>query len=178
MSETFDLTAFIEGSSYPKKSVVLYTNVAALKKREELDNKLNGVDASGKPVTVPLEVLEATQEAYDKVVAELEKTALTFELQGMPFRIATKIANIFDEEVEATHEQLIELIQKSIVGVTDAKGAKSSVPTTETLELLHERMSPGEFNKLLNSAVEVNFSAASYEAEIDAGFPVGSTDVE
>lgn len=170
MSETFDLTAFIDGSSYPQKTVTVYTNVAALTKAQELDAQIDEATDSETAAKLEAELTE--------VRADIEKSALVFTLQGMPFRLAQKVADIFNEEEPASSEQIKDLIEKTILEVHDAKGAKASRPSREMVDTFEQRFSPAEFNKLLGGAVEVNFSAATYEAEVDAGFPVGSTDVE
>lgn len=181
MSDTFDLTAFIDETSYPRKKVTVYTNVAALKEVQDLQLSLQGIDPNSRePYKTDLtsEQLMATEAKIDELRPVVEESGLTFELQGMPFRLAQDIADIFNEEEPATEEQIMELVRTCIQGVENAQGAKSSIPTKEVLEKLQMRLSPAEFNKLINATVEVNFTAASYEASIDAGFPVGSTDVE
>jgi len=180
MSDTFDLTAFIDGSSYPRKSVVVYTDVAALKERQDLQNVLQGLDPkTGEELETPAttEQLEAAQNRLDELTPVIEDSGVTFELQGMPFRMAQEIADIFSEETPATEEEILKLVRTCIQSVTNVKGAKASVPDENGLKNLQLRLSPGEFTKLINAAIEVNFTAASYEAEIDAGFPGGSPDV-
>ena len=181
MSDTFDLTAFIDETSYPRKKVTVYTNVAALKERQDLELVLQGIDPGTREpfkLKPSPEYLLATQEKIDELRPVVEASGLTFELQGMPFRMAQEIADIFNEEEPATEEQIMELVRTCIQGVENAQGAKSSIPTKEVLEKLQTRLSPAEFSKLINATVEVNFTSASYEADIDAGFPVGSADVE
>lgn len=170
MSETFDLTAFIDGSSYPQKTVTVYTNVAALTKAQELDERINDTVTSEEAAKLEAK-LEATR-------ADIEKSGLVFTLQGMPFRMAQKVADIFNEEEPATGEQVKDLVEKTILEVHDSKGAKSSRPNRDMVDTFEERFSPAEFNKLLSGVLEVNFSAATYEAGVDAGFPGGSADVE
>lgn len=173
MSETFDLNAFIDGSSYPTKTVTVYTNVAAMKRAqdiaEEITNK-GGLDRK-----------EQLENELVGVRKTIEESGLNFEFQGMPFTLARSIADIFaeeDSENAPSEDDVLELVQKSIASVTNAAGAKSSVPDVAGLKHLQSRLSPIEFNKLINGAVEVSFTAANYEASIDAGFPGGGADVE
>lgn len=170
MSDTFDLMAFIDGSSYPRKKVTVYTNVAALKEAEELEGAVDSALDSDTAAE-----LEAK---LDLVRVDIEQSALVFELQGMPFRMAQEVADVFNDANPATDDEILELIQKSIQNVENAKGAKASVPDTEGLKKMRLMFSPSEFAKLISGTVEVNFSAATYEASVDAGFPVGSSDVE
>ena len=170
MSDTFDLNAFIDGSSYPKQVVDVYTNVAALDKAENLNKQLKN--------ETDLEVGEKLEAELDLVRVDIEKSVLKFTLQGMPFRIAQKIADIFDDEKPATEDQIVELVVKTIVKVEDVNGATTSVPDAGGLAHLEDRLSPREYAKIVRGVLDVNFSAATYEAGIDAGFPVGSTDVE
>lgn len=172
MSETFDLMAFIEGSSYPQKTVTLYTDVAAMQHVDDVVGKIAASTAD-----------DNLTELEDELAAaklEVEKSALNFELLGMPFMIAREIADIFaeSEEDKATEDQLFELIEKSIQKVTNASGATTSLPNVEGLKQIRKLVSPLEFQKLINGTVEVCFAAAEYEADIDAGFPGGSSDVE
>lgn len=181
MSETFDLSAFIDGSSYPKSEVTVYTNVAALKEAEELKALSEGVDPkTGAPlaVTPTAEQIAAWDAKRDLVKVDIEKSALTFELQGMPYRMAQEIADIYNEETPPTEEELIKLVLTTIQGVRDAKGATSTVPSPEVFDKLQKKLSPLEFSKLIQGVIDVNFSAATYEAGIDAGFPGGGSDVE
>lgn len=172
MSETFDLNAFIDGSSYPKKDVTVYTNVDALKRAEDIERDLT---------EKKLELVESEKlsDELTLVQVQIEQSALVFTLQGMPFRMAQDIANIFGEGDKApTDDEIKKLIETTIAEVHDAKGAKSTRPNTEMLLKLEKYLSPAEFSKIVNGVFEVNFSAASYEASVDAGFPVGSSDVE
>ena len=180
MSETFDLAAFIEGSSYPTKTVTVYTNVAALKQAEDLSLKAAGLDNKGVPLKIQPDAEQLTEyeNKLDMVRVEIEKSALNFELQGLPFRLAQKIADIFNEEEPPADDQIVELMVKTIQGVTNVDGAKTSKPDAAMLETMRLRFSPAEYTKLVNGVFEVNFSAASYEADIDAGFPGGSSDME
>lgn len=181
MSDTFDLTAFIDGSSYPRKKVTVYTNVAALKERQDLELVLQGIDPNTREpfkLEPSPEYLLATQVKIDELLPVVEASGVTFELQGMPFRMAQDIADIFNEEEPATEEAILTLVRTCIQSVENAEGARSSVPTKEVLEQLQLKLTPAEFTKLINATVEVNFTSASYEADIDAGFPVGSADVE
>lgn len=171
MSETFDLTAFIENSNYPRKTVTVYTDVAALDAHEELREKLT----NGKLDLTAQESLEAK---LDMLKVEIEKSALNFELQGLPFRMAQDIADIFNEETPATDEDVLNLLQRCIQSVTNAQGATTSIPDVDGIQKIRKWLSPSEFSKLISGTVEVNFTAATYEAGIDAGFPVGSADME
>mgnify|MGYP003542041904 FL=1 len=181
MSDTFDLTAFIDNTSYPRKKVTVYTNVAALKEVQDLETSLQGIDPNTREpykLDQTPDQLLATQQRIEELRPAVEASGLTFELQGMPFRMAQEIADIFNEEEPATEEAILTLVRTCIQSVENAEGAKSSIPTKEVLEKLQTRLSPAEFSKLINATVEVNFTSASYEADIDAGFPVGSADVE
>jgi len=181
MSDTFDLTAFIDGSSYPRKKVTVYTNVAALKERQDLELVLQGIDPNTREpfkLEPSAEYLLATQGKIEELRPAVEASGITFELQGMPFRMAQEVADIFNEDEPASEEEILELVRICIQSVENAEGAKSSVPTMDVLKQLQLRLSPAEFTKLINATVEVNFTSATYEADIDAGFPVGSADVE
>lgn len=170
MSETFDLTAFIDGSDYPKKDVTVYTNVAALTAAETLSARVNEAKDS--------EEATALEEELEAAKQDIEKSALVFTLQGMPFRMAQKVADVFNDDEPASDEEIKDLVEKTILSVHDYKGASTSRPNREMIDTFEERFSPAEFSKLVVATVEVNFSAATYEAEVDAGFPGGSTDVE
>lgn len=179
MSETFDLMAFVNGSSYPQSTVTVYTDVAALKANADIQARIEPLDEDGLPVQSRMlkgaELKKALAEQRD-IQETIKQSGINFALQGMPFRMAQEIADIFSAD-GATHDQLIKLIATSITGVTDAHGAVATVPNDKGLEELHKRFSPSEFQKLLNAAIEINFTAAQYEADTDAGFPSGSADV-
>ena len=180
MSDTFDLNAFIDGADYPTKVVRVYTNVAKLVELEDLQRRIAGVDAQSKPMKIQptLEEQEALEKALAALRDELEKSALVFTFKGMPFRVAQGLADIFSDEEPATDEQVRSLVSKTIVKLEDSKGATSTIPDAEMLEKLRLRLSPPEYSKLVTAAMEVNFAAATYESEIDAGFPGGGADVE
>lgn len=180
MSETFDLMAFIDGSSYPTKTVSVYTDNAAMKQAEEYRMMVEGVGADGKPKVYTTEELNKAQLSLDALSEQIESSALNFELQGMPFEVAKEIANVFAEEGaddEPTDDNVLELISKTIKSVTNSKGAAASIPDVEQLKKMRTRLSPLEFSKLIHGTVEVSFSAVKYEAEVDAGFLSGSADL-
>lgn len=169
MSKTFDLMSFIEETDYPTLDVTIYRSIAAMNEFSRLDAELNDTGDQNRA-----RIIEAEME---KVRKRIEESGITFTLQGRSFEDAKAIADIFSDD-GATEEQILELIAQSITAVTDADGASASVPTAEQLKTIHGKVSPAEFNKLLNGTIEVNFAAVQYNAEIDAGFPVGSADVE
>lgn len=174
MSETFDLMAFVEGSSYPTKTITMYTDVAAMERAEELYTKIAEPGIS-------IDELKTFEAELDEVKAAIEKSAINFNLRGMPWMVASEIANVFAEEGSddaPTEENIFELIKQSIVSVTNHAGAETSLPDVEGLRKIRKFVSPLEFTKLINGTMEVCFAAVQYEAEIDAGFPGGSSDVE
>lgn len=179
MSDTFDLMAFVNGSSYPTATVTVYTNVAALKANADLQARIEPLDENFLPIESQMlkgKELEEALAEQAKIQEAIKASGLNFTLQGMPFRMAQEVANIFSDE-GAKHEEIIKLIAMSITSVTDAKGAVASIPGEDQLEVLHKMFSPAEFQKLMNTAIEVSFAAAQYENDTDAGFPGGSADV-
>ena len=172
MSETFDLIAFVEGSSYPTKTVTVYTNVAAMNAVADIRAEIAEADN-----TIDIPAQQERESRLDAAKADVEASAINFELQGMPYAEAQEIANIFTD-TGATESELFDLIIATLKKVTDANGAVASLPSKEQLEKLHKKLAPLEFNKLLEGAIEVNFSAAKYESEVDAGFPGGAADTQ
>ena len=179
MSDTFDLMAFVNGSSYPTATVTVYTNVAALKANADLQARIEPLDENFLPIESQMlkgKELEEALAEQAKIQEAIEASGLNFTFQGMPFRMAQEVADIFSD-TGATHEEIIKLIAHSVTGVTDASGAVATTPNEAQLEVMHKRFSPGEFQKLMTTAVEVSFAAAQYESDTDAGFPSGSADV-
>lgn len=177
MSETFDFMGFINGTSYPEDTVTLYTDGKRVARLAELTARLQGVEEDGTPIkSLTQEILTQTEAEIADLKAELPKTSLVFQLRGMPFAIASKIYDLGAEETK--EEDVLELISKTIVGVTNGAGATSTVPTAEQLKALSETINPAEFRKLIDATIKLNYAALSYEEEIDAGFPSGSSDVE
>lgn len=171
----FSVLAFIEQTAYPTSEVTLFQDVKSADEYVKSVNKRFELEKAKEDTTE----LDAQIEALGQKVSD---SALIFELRGMPPGVSQRITspegstdNDSDAIVRARDN---ELIAKTIVRVKNAKGEYDEhLWEAEDVNKLREFLKEGEFGKLVNGVVKVNFNAAIFDEATDAGFSVPSPDV-
>lgn len=172
-----DVLALLEGSEYPSREVVLFTDpksgdeyVKLVTRRNELDLRATA-DAEGNSEDVSAEQAELTAQ-IEQVGNKLRKSSLIFTLRGMaPGIVQDMYAGVEDGDAEAERAAEHKLIAHTIVGVKTGEGATDNqVWDAEKIGTLRKFLKEGEFGKLIKGVVEVNFDANLFDKAVDAGF--------
>lgn len=180
--DTFDVLSFIEGTAYPTENVVIYTDPKSatellIANQKRKDNELNA-DSDG----VAEKVDEELTKEIEILTAKVKGSALTFSLRGLPPGLVQDIYALPDGEEGTTEKQLEaedDLIAKTIVGVKNAAGAEDpQIWDSHKIAQLRRFLKEGEFGKLIQGVIRVNFNASVFDQATDAGFLGGSSDVE
>lgn len=163
---TFDVLSFIEQTAYPTDKVVVFQDVksvdALLKaNRERLDH--DAAPESFDPTELDARIAELSE--------KVQASAIVFELRGMPPGIVQEIYG----NGEGTEEELLErehrLIAATIIAASDHKGNRDErLWQHEDVAKLRRYLKEGEFGKLINGVVKVNFNATVFDEATDAGF--------
>lgn len=175
---TFDLLSFVKDTAYPTKDVVVYQDAEAADKyvvlveqRLEFDKNKNTVES------------DKLTEEIDKLGKRIADSAITFKLRGLPPTIANEIVskNKFEDDdasedaVAARVRSDNELIARTIIAVTNASGESDSrVLHGDDIAVLRGYLKEGEFKKIVQGVINVNFNAAVFDRATDAGFSSGS----
>ena len=174
---TFDVLSFIEGTAYPTDEVKVYTDVISADALLKANEKRLKMD----------EAPEGVKEEFDKVDAEIaeltnkvQNSALTFSLRGLPPGVVQEIYGNLAEEADPqlAREAEHKLIASTISGVTNAAGERDPrVWDAESVGKLRHFVKEGEYTRLIEGVVRVNFNASVFDQATDAGFLGGSSDV-
>lgn len=168
-----DVLALLEGSEYPSREVVLFTDpksgdeyVKLVTRRNELDLITDEGDTD-----LTAEQAELTEQ-IEQVGNKLRKSSLIFTLRGMaPGIVQDMYAGVEDGDAEAERAAEHKLIAHTIVGVKTGEGATDNqVWDAEKIGTLRKFLKEGEFGKLIKGVVEVNFDANLFDKAVDAGF--------
>lgn len=172
----FDVLSFVEHTAYPTSEVTVYQNANAATQlvaanRERLEND-KIADGTGQVKSMSEHADSKNAELTEKIetLTQLVKdSALTFELRGMPPGL---VQEIYDEKSEKTDvERENELIASTIVRVRAANGSVDPrVWRAEDVTKLRGFLKQGEFGKLVQGVIDVNFNAAVFDEAVDAGF--------
>lgn len=169
----FDVLSFLEGTAYPTESVTVYTDARSatdlLKANQRrLDGDINDSETDEK---LTAQIAELTE--------KVKKSALTFELRGLPPGLVQELYNIGENADEATMlDAENKLIAATIVSVSNIDGVRDArVWDEQAVKAFRRYLKEGEFGKLVKGVVDVNFNAAVFDEATDAGFLGGSSDV-
>lgn len=172
--EAFDVLAFLEDTAYPTEKVTVFRDLTAAKEYKKLvDERLldeKDLDAKDGPTE--------RDERIKTLGEQITNSAMIFEFRGMPPGIVNEIIGGENETPEEAEAKDNALIAKSIVAVTNSKGAVDNhLWTEEQVAQLRSRMVEGEFAKLIAGVASVNFNGAVFDQATDAGFSGRRSDV-
>jgi hypothetical protein len=172
----FDVLAFVEGTAYPTKDVVIF---------QDAKSATDFVDAMNRRAAMPDEEVDSPE--YIELSNEIETlsdkikaSSMIFSLRGMPPGIVAEIMRVPDGEEETLHseERDNKLIAKTIVSVRNAAGAVDQRVWDESqVKKLRDFLKEGEFGKLVTAVGDINFNAMVFDQATDAGFPGRSANV-
>lgn len=170
--DNFDVLSFIEGTAYPTERVTVYTAAKAATDLLALNNQRLINDKNG-VVDDKLDV------QINDLTETVKKSALTFELRGMPPGLVRDIYNVSDEDsAEQQADAEHRLVANTITGVKNAANQSDSrVWDAEAVKALSRFLKEAEYAKLVKGVIDVNFNASVFDQATDAGFLGGSTDV-
>lgn len=196
---TFDLASALKGTSYPTDDATIFLDGEAahelnmvLAEISELGFKSAelGAEKSGGIVDAPEKVevdeqIEALEVRQKELIKEVLESALIFKLRGLApkaWKLIIKSWNrkskAFAKENGLDEEERVdwandkinqELISKSIVQITDAKGnVQKGAVKIETVEELQDSVLQSEFAKLLDTANNMTFANGLFANAIAA----------
>lgn len=171
--DTFDVLSFVEHTAYPTSEVKVYTDAKGATELTRLANERKAKELLTKEATTELDGEIAALEAA------ITKSALTFKLQGLPPGMVRDLYNVPDDADNKTVlEAENDLIAHTIIGVVNSEGVRDArVWDADGVGKLRHFLKEGEFGKLINGVVEVNFNASVFDQATDAGFLGGSSDL-
>lgn len=168
--DTFDVLSFIEATAYPTETVTVYTDAKSATALLALNEKRKTGDAWD---TSDDAEIEALSEA-------VKKSILTFELRGMPPGVVRDIyAATEDADVEVQELAEAKLVASTIIRVRNYNGTEDGrVWGADDVKRLKRYLKEGEYGKLVQGVIDVNFNASVFDQATDAGFLGGSSDME
>lgn len=165
-----DVLALLEGSEYPTREVVIFTDpkagdeyVRLVQERTKLEDALDTDNSKDQAeLTYRIEALGN----------KLRESSLIFSLRGMAPGIVQELyKSVTDDDAEAEREAEHKMIGLTITGVKNGQGAEDKrVWDAEAIGTLRRYLKEGEFGKLVKGVVEVNFDANLFDRAVDAGF--------
>ena len=160
---TFDVLDFVQGRSYPKDTVNVYTDAGAVYEIAKLETEIsNELDS---------DVVDRLDGMVRELKAQVRATSLTFHLRGLPSPIITDVNNQTDakhgvgaDTPEKANHRLMTLLALSIVEVEKPDGTKDSRDWDfEAVEKLTNGLPTYSANKLLETMVELTLKSRSFE---------------
>lgn len=185
--DTFDVFEFLEGANTPQNTVTVYTDAdAALKvahflvEEKERNERSKQIDQYSLTEELDDEAEQLSEEELTALTERLKASALTFELKGLAPAArkalekhlqATTDYSATDESPEYDRALDGELVARSIVGVTNARGKKSSTKwTAENVLKLTDTLYESESAKLFRGVGEINYVGAIFDRAVTADF--------
>lgn len=178
---TFDVLSFIEGTAYPTDEVTIYTDVISAELLLKANAKRLKLDESPETQKVKAPQYEALDAEIAELSEKVNSSTLKFSLRGLPPGIVQEIYGKLTEESDAETSRAAEhkLIASTISNVESANGQRDPrVWDAESVEKLRHFIKEGEYQRLVEGVVRVNFNATVFDQATDAGFLGGSTDLE
>lgn len=197
--DTFSLDDFISGVSYPEDEVKVYFDAQTANKALAVRDKIRRAEAEyaashtiakdaqrtlagdgdAEKVTEYKAALDALNAELDALYEKLDKSAVIFELRGMPPYIVQNISakhmpDRTKKYEEGAPEELSrdnELIAKSIIGARTNDGKRiDTVVDVNYVAKLRDVLLDGEVTKILIKVAHVNMNGSIFEQAVDAGF--------
>jgi len=177
---TFDVLSFIEGTAYPTDEVTVYTDVISGDLLLKARDKRNALDESPDTQKVKEPKYKALDVEIAELTAKVEASALKFSLRGLPPGIVQEIYGAEEDMTpEASRDAENKLVASTISNVENAQGVRDPrVWDAESVAKLRHFVKEGEYARLVQGVVRVNFNASVFDQATDAGFLGGSSDVE
>ena len=161
--ETFDLSAALNGTSYPAKTMPMYLNIKAVAEYHDLEDEaaLLGVDDTERND----EILAEQKELREKILNSM----LNIELIGVPRSVIKAIT----KKAEATTKDKSEvsdvidraLLLRSVTQITNRAGQVAEV-TEEGVDLLLSKMTKEVYDELVKTMWELSFDSMRYESTV------------
>lgn len=180
--ESFDVFEFVAGTATPSDTVTLYTNAHAAVRIEKIKlaekNRVERAKAGVDQYSIADDIeddYQESEEELEELVESLKSSGLKFELKGL----APKALDALEKSVKAKTKEdedfytnlMPEIVARSIVKVTDAKGRVNSTKwAAEKIEQLGKELYPSEYMKLTNEVARLNYVAAVFDTSVTADF--------
>lgn len=168
-----DVLAFLEQTNYPTREVVIFTDAKSADEYVRLNTELNPV---GKDVE-PVEPTDEQTAELERLAAAVRKSSLIFSLRGMAPGV---VNDIYGDTPKDDAESVLKenkLVAATIIGAKNNEGvADSRMWGADDVDKLRRYLKEGEFNKLVQATIEVNFDANLFDSAVDAGFSGGRTE--
>lgn len=187
---TFNLLETIQGTNYAESTAVVFTNVRAVLRLIEVREALNefrlaNEDSRGITGYANQDEYDALEEQESAAREEIRSSALTFHLKGLSPSLVDAIAKekrakgkekyegLTDPEKD---EAIIKDIENALIAqatrkVVNAQGAINEEISLSDIEQIRDILPEPEFDKIRLALNDVQFKAALFDEEIDAGFP-------
>lgn len=189
-ADEFNVLDYIENQEVGTDEVTVYVNVKKakelsklLEQRGELLAERRAARARGDEETLGLdESFEDTEfdDEINELVAELEKTALVFELVTVApalvraidkHYLATKDSNASEEEQQQHEENRVaDILSRSISAVRTGKGRDEKPWDVERLKALEVKLYDPEFAKLASAMYSMVYAGGLFEEVLTADF--------
>lgn len=169
--DVFDVLSFVEQTAYPTENVTVFQDAKAVAEyaklmQQRIENDKKQIDET-----------EEFTSKLTAVVDKVRKSAIIFELRGLPPGIVNDIISPRDGEESTEGDRDNTLIAATIIGIYNAEGVKGTLVDAEGVKKLRNFLKEAEFSKLVQGVADVNFNAAVFDQTVDAGFPSGSDDL-
>lgn len=184
-ADTFDVLDFIAGAALPTDEVVVFTDKAAAHRlnrllEEEAANKSEEADSYS---LADYDKSSEHEEEITELYAQLNASALTFELKGLAPALVEAIEKEKTakhnhraddlEDIEYFNDYYYTLVAKTVTGVRRGDGATNKNPwTVEQVEKLMstEGLHATQQGVLLNAVIVLNFNSKLFENAVTPDF--------
>lgn len=184
--KTFDVLSFVAQQAYPTEEVVVYTDtetaykLAKVVKERKAAEKAKEVDPEAETPPGPTVGYE------DELREKLAASALTFKLRGKSPKALKELADRLtpedyesktaEEKAKIDEDHQVTLIAECTVAVKNAQGDVDAQWDANKVIALRDYLNAGEFMKLVEAIVQVNFNVKVFDDAVDAGFPLGRSE--
>lgn len=185
-SEEFDVLDFAEEVGLPTVEHKLYTNARAAKRLHEIldaekerDEQKIADAKAGAVHGLDEGYAETDEDEVNALYAELEETAIVFELRGLApaaqkaIEKHTRATKWSDDDADQTAywtEYNLQIISKSIVSASRGGRKDTKTWTPERVAALEGKVYDYEFSKFVQATTELTFVGAVFDQFVTADF--------
>lgn len=163
MSASFNVIDTIQGRSYPTETVKVYLDEASVYELDKLNQKMS--------VEKDTKKYSALEKQADELVKQIEESALTFHLQGIPPAATQELYDRYDKQelsAEELHDQLLAACLQKVVRADGAIDERKF--TIEQTADFRKFIPPTEMGRIAKTINQVVTNTAIFENTVNAGF--------
>lgn len=160
---SFDILDHIAGRTFPDDTVPVYFDEKSAREIEKLEAAAN-LEKDGEKVAEYEKQIEGLKE-------QVEKTALTFHMQGFPEKVKdallkdtnAKFPDAKGDDEERNEYMNVEAIRLATVKITNAKGEEAKLPDFDQMQAIYTALPTSQKNLLVQKVTELSYQSTEFE---------------